>query len=93
MQITRTIATLVIMAGIMHFGSTSRTQDLKHLVGSTTVRNSSERGGQLGTFQLSQEMSNRCVTPYSWCSLPQSVPVNTPCWCATPNGPVGGFVK
>lgn len=38
-------------------------------------------------------VSNQCVTPHLTCSLPQSVPVGTPCWCATPNGPVTGTVQ
>jgi len=93
MQITRAIAALVITTGLMHLGSTPRTQELKHLVGNTTIRNSIEHGGNPSALDLAQGMSNRCLTPYFWCFLPQSVPVNTPCWCANPNGPVGGFVR
>jgi hypothetical protein len=31
-----------------------------------------------------------CFTPYVWCQLPGAVPVGTPCFCYTPNGPVYG---
>ena len=40
-----------------------------------------------------QQVSNKCVTPSVSCVLPESAPINTPCWCATPNGPVAGFIK
>lgn len=44
-------------------------------------------------IETAQMVSNRCVTPYFWCLLPQFVPVGTTCWCATPNGPVVGVVR
>lgn len=37
-----------------------------------------------------QQLSNRCLTPYFWCYIPQYGPAGTPCWCASPNGPVAG---
>jgi hypothetical protein len=43
------------------------------------------------TFEVAQgPVSNRCFTPYFWCFLPGYAPVGAPCWCPTPNGPVGG---
>jgi hypothetical protein len=32
----------------------------------------------------------RCFTPQGMCWLPGSAPPGTPCWCATPYGPVAG---
>lgn len=46
-----------------------------------------------GRLELAQAYSNRCFTPYFWCYLPQYAPINAPCWCATPNGPVNGVVR
>jgi hypothetical protein len=37
--------------------------------------------------------SNRCVTQVVACILPAYFPVGTQCWCATPYGPAGGYVK
>ncbi len=42
--------------------------------------------------EFAQQMSNRCLTPYFWCFLPAYGPVGTPCWCASPNGPIAGRV-
>jgi hypothetical protein len=45
-------------------------------------------------FEIAQvPTSNRCFTPYFWCYLPGYAPIDTPCWCASPNGPVGGVVR
>jgi hypothetical protein len=45
-------------------------------------------------FEIAQaSSSNRCFTPYFWCYLPGFAPINTPCWCASPNGPVAGVVR
>jgi hypothetical protein len=44
-------------------------------------------------IELAQYYSNRCFTPYFWCLLPGPVPVGAACWCATPNGPIGGVVR
>lgn len=38
-------------------------------------------------------MSNVCYTQYFYCILPRYVPVGTACWCASPNGPIGGVVR
>lgn len=38
-------------------------------------------------------VSNRCFTPYFWCFIPHVVPVGTPCYCASPYGPVQGIVR
>ena len=46
-----------------------------------------------GSFELAQQVSNRCATPYFFCFLPGYAPIGTPCWCATPNGPVAGTVR
>jgi hypothetical protein len=43
--------------------------------------------------QLAQYVSNVCYTPVGWCYLPQYAPIGTPCWCASPYGPVGGYVR
>lgn len=50
-----------------------------------------ERFGQ--RLEAAQQLSNRCATPAGSCVLDQSAPVGTPCWCATPNGPVSGVVR
>jgi hypothetical protein len=44
-------------------------------------------------FELAQQVSNRCATPYFYCILPGYAPIGTPCWCASPNGPVAGSVR
>jgi len=44
-------------------------------------------------LEAAQQLSNRCVTSSGSCALDQSAPVGTPCWCATPNGPVSGVVR
>jgi hypothetical protein len=44
-------------------------------------------------LEIAQQFSNRCFTPYFWCYLPGTAPINTPCWCASPNGPVAGVVR
>jgi hypothetical protein len=31
-----------------------------------------------------------CLTPYLWCWMPGPGPVNQPCACYTPNGPIAG---
>jgi hypothetical protein len=31
-----------------------------------------------------------CLTPYMWCWMPRPGPLNYPCACYTPGGPVGG---
>jgi hypothetical protein len=43
--------------------------------------------------KLAQAYDNRCFTPYFWCYLPGPAPINSPCWCASPNGPVAGVVR
>ena len=43
-------------------------------------------------LEIAQQVSNRCLTPYFWCLLPGFAPIGTPCWCASPNGPVPGRV-
>ena len=40
-----------------------------------------------------QQVSNVCVTPVVSCYLPGPAPIGTPCWCATPYGPVNGRVR
>ena len=35
-------------------------------------------------------MTYVCQTVYFWCTMGQAGPVNYPCWCASPNGPVSG---
>ena len=40
-----------------------------------------------------QQYSNVCVTPVVSCYLPGPAPSGTPCWCATPYGPVNGRVR
>lgn len=37
-------------------------------------------------------VGNRCFTPQFWCWLPGYAYVRTPCYCATPYGPVAGMV-
>lgn len=44
-------------------------------------------------LRLAQAVSNICYTPVVYCNLDRSVPVGTPCWCATPNGPSSGTVR
>jgi hypothetical protein len=40
-----------------------------------------------------QPVSNRCVTPQFWCTLPGFGPVGSPCYCNTPYGPVPGIIR
>jgi hypothetical protein len=45
-------------------------------------------------FEIAQvPSSNRCFTPYFWCYLSGYAPINSPCWCGSPNGPVAGVVR
>ena len=62
------------------------------LAGSTPIRKGKSFGGS-AQFAQAPPPSNRCMTPNFYCFLSQYVPVGTPCWCATPYGPVGGVVR
>jgi hypothetical protein len=42
---------------------------------------------------LAQYLSNVCYTPVNWCYVPQYAPIGSPCWCATPYGPAGGYIR
>jgi hypothetical protein len=68
--------------------------------GRTSWRASQSTQFRIGRFEvhddpllLAQAVSNRCVTPAVACLLAQTVPVGTPCWCATSNGPVSGIIR
>lgn len=39
------------------------------------------------------QVSQRCVTPQLWCMLPYPAPIGSSCFCATPYGPIYGFVQ
>jgi len=39
------------------------------------------------------QFSNTCFTPITYCYLPRPAPIGSPCWCATPSGPSGGYVR
>lgn len=48
-------------------------------------------GQQWEYKQLAQtKTSNVCVTPFVTCYLAQYGPAGSPCWCATPSGPIKG---
>jgi len=59
----------------------------------TYIRPSLESQSLSQRLEAAQQVSNRCATPSGSCVLDQSAPVGTPCWCATPNGPVSGVVR
>jgi hypothetical protein len=42
---------------------------------------------------VAQYLSNICYTPVNWCYMPQYAPIGTPCWCPTPYGPAGGYIR
>lgn len=44
------------------------------------------------SIQQSPPRSNICRTQIGACVLPMSGPLNAPCWCASPYGPVSGLV-
>jgi len=37
-------------------------------------------------------LGGRCQTPQFWCGLVQPLPVQQPCYCVTPYGPINGMV-
>lgn len=45
------------------------------------------------TANAQSPVANQCLTPYFWCYMPGYAPVGASCWCASPNGPVGGVVR
>ena len=46
---------------------------------------------QLGRLEA-QAMGRNCLTPLGICALNGAYPLNMPCSCLFPTGPVGGFV-
>jgi len=42
---------------------------------------------------VAQYLSNICYKQVNWCYMPQYAPIGTPCWCATPYGPAGGYIR
>jgi len=68
-----------------------------HVTASRNPRNelrpvtfSSRPGGE--AMPLNQ-FSSTCFTPITYCYLPRPAPVGSQCWCATPYGPSGGYVR
>jgi hypothetical protein len=64
------------------------------LDGQSTIRETPSRQKFDDAAQVAQApRSNKCVTPVVYCILPAYFPVGTQCWCATPYGPAGGYVR
>jgi hypothetical protein len=96
MRITTLIAVVVMTCASANPHSPIPDNRVNRVAGRTLehscVRHISHRDSLDDGLEFAQALSNRCLTPYFWCFIPQYVPVGTPCWCATPNGPVGGVV-
>ncbi len=45
------------------------------------------------TLLAQSGMSNICQTPYGACYLPGYAARGMQCWCASPQGPIGGVVR
>jgi len=93
MRVMMMIAVVVLASGI----ATPHNRTANNLTNQTVIDDISRgyishRGSLNDRFEVAQAVSNRCLTPYFWCLLPGYFPVNSPCWCATPNGPVPGVV-
>ena len=85
------IALVLLVSGYVMGHSVTRHDGVREWVARPiAVRN--EKGDNK-QFAQAPSRSNRCVTPTFSCFLAQAVPVGTPCWCATPYGPVGGVVR
>ncbi|HZR59073.1 MAG TPA: hypothetical protein VFA74_19555 [Terriglobales bacterium] len=83
----------IIMAVALLYGYAAPYKALGdfRLVPDYAIRHISTQKKPVDSF-VAQQVSNRCLTPYFWCFLPGYAPVGTACWCASPNGPVAGYV-
>lgn len=94
MRINTVIAIVVLTSALAtSHGSISDNRGYRRTAGRDATRHISKIDPLGDRFEIAQQVSNRCFTPYFWCFLPGWAPINTPCWCATPNGPVGGVVR
>jgi hypothetical protein len=88
MRFSRIIASLILVSTFVAPDSLP----INPRRGHASMRKLSLPLNSLENAEFAQQTSNRCLTPYFWCFLPGYGPVGAPCWCATPNGPVGGHV-
>jgi hypothetical protein len=66
------------------------------LVRSDTLPHAKRSAQQVGAKrQVTKQgaVTNQCQATYLSCTLPGYAPIGTPCWCATPTGPVVGVVN
>ena len=88
------VAVLVLVCGYVVSHAAKRDNAaIERLAGHTPIRNIPIGKNFEAGALFAQNMSNRCVTPVVYCYLAQYAPVGTACWCATPNGPVGGTIR
>lgn len=84
---------LVVIAMVSSLATSYRSKPDDGLI-NPRDRHAPTNGLFRGRIQLAQvQYDNKCFTPNFWCFLPQAYPINTPCWCATPYGPVQGVVR
>ena len=94
MRINTVIAIIILTCGLAtSHGSISDMRGYRRTATREAIPHLSKSDLLGEGFEIAQQTSNRCFTPYFWCFLPGWAPINTPCWCATPNGPVGGVVR
>ena len=84
------IASMVCDAGNGHGGIGTKHESVDHCdkVVDLSLLSRQRAVGRL----LKVQYVARCVTPAGTCFLQTAAPMGTPCWCATPYGPVGGRV-
>ena len=89
----RVAAVMVLFSSV--FVPSSYTLDEKHVYNRGVMEMSLSGDQQdFGEPMLltQQQLSNICQTAYMSCVLSQYGPVDTPCWCIGPSGPVKGVL-
>ena len=97
MRTTTIIATVILTLAAAASHGTRATIPSSKLPEQILIQQTPAANPLRETFEIAQQqgvpLSNRCFTPYFWCYLPGYAPVGSACWCASPNGPVGGVVR
>jgi hypothetical protein len=94
MRIMRVIALVILFCGVaMPRTSTRDIRAARWTAEHSSIRRIFGDDSLRDRIEVAQAVSNVCYTPYFYCFLPGYAPVGTPCWCATPNGPVNGVVR
>ena len=94
MRTTTIIATVILTLAAAASHGTRATIPSSELSEHTLIQQAPAANPLREGFEIAQvPVSNRCFTPYFWCYLPGYAPVGLSCWCASPNGPIGGVVR